>query len=191
MNWLTGHMQSQSLHHLSIPSSVLQKGIFFLIFYLIPVKIWNVWCGASLCFRREPWVPPFLNPGSGMSEGRGGLVFHMALLNGWFSLCQIQHEHIRRHPEHNFTLPYRAINRCSQDECHPPGLFYADMGSSGAEVPSTIAAAHGGMCGSLYPRAAAWQPGVPPHWQQRVGFHIPVSLYSDSTGRSWIANLRF
>lgn len=24
----------------------------------------------------------FLSPGSGVSEGRGGLVFHMALLNG-------------------------------------------------------------------------------------------------------------
>ncbi|XP_049888889.1 uncharacterized protein LOC126382839 [Epinephelus moara] len=31
--------------------------------------------------RPEGWVPPFLNPGSGVSEGRGGLVFHMALLN--------------------------------------------------------------------------------------------------------------
>ncbi|XP_070830940.1 zona pellucida sperm-binding protein 3-like [Chaetodon trifascialis] len=31
--------------------------------------------------RPEGWVPPFLNPGSGASEGRGGLVFHMALLN--------------------------------------------------------------------------------------------------------------
>ncbi|KAM9349982.1 zona pellucida glycoprotein 3f, tandem duplicate 2 [Symphorus nematophorus] len=31
--------------------------------------------------RPDGWVPPFLNPGSGISEGRGGLVFHMALLN--------------------------------------------------------------------------------------------------------------
>ncbi|XP_042354434.1 zona pellucida glycoprotein 3f, tandem duplicate 2 isoform X2 [Plectropomus leopardus] len=31
--------------------------------------------------RPEGWVPPFLNPGSGVSEGRGGLVFHMALLD--------------------------------------------------------------------------------------------------------------
>ncbi|XP_035526944.1 zona pellucida glycoprotein 3f, tandem duplicate 2 [Morone saxatilis] len=31
--------------------------------------------------RPERWIPPFLNPGSGTSEGRGGLVFHMALLN--------------------------------------------------------------------------------------------------------------
>ncbi|XP_036939490.1 zona pellucida glycoprotein 3f, tandem duplicate 2 isoform X1 [Acanthopagrus latus] len=31
--------------------------------------------------RPEGWIPPFLNPGSGVSEGRGGLVFHMALLN--------------------------------------------------------------------------------------------------------------
>nr|XP_020507381.1 uncharacterized protein LOC109997300 [Labrus bergylta] len=31
--------------------------------------------------RPEGWVPPFLNPGSGLSEGRGGLVFHMALLD--------------------------------------------------------------------------------------------------------------
>ncbi|XP_029970950.1 zona pellucida glycoprotein 3f, tandem duplicate 2 [Salarias fasciatus] len=31
--------------------------------------------------RPEGWVPPFLNPGSGVSEGHGGLVFHMALLN--------------------------------------------------------------------------------------------------------------
>uniref|UniRef100_A0A3Q1F998 Zona pellucida glycoprotein 3f, tandem duplicate 2 n=1 Tax=Acanthochromis polyacanthus TaxID=80966 RepID=A0A3Q1F998_9TELE len=31
--------------------------------------------------RPEGWVPPFLNPGSGLSEGRSGLVFHMALLN--------------------------------------------------------------------------------------------------------------
>nr|XP_046264682.1 zona pellucida glycoprotein 3f, tandem duplicate 2 [Scatophagus argus] len=31
--------------------------------------------------RPEGWTPPFLNPGSGVSEGRGRLVFHMALLN--------------------------------------------------------------------------------------------------------------
>ncbi|KAM3605389.1 uncharacterized protein V6R79_024816 [Siganus canaliculatus] len=31
--------------------------------------------------RPEGWIPPFLNPGSGVAEGRGGLVFHMALLN--------------------------------------------------------------------------------------------------------------
>ncbi|XP_023277621.1 uncharacterized protein LOC111666511 [Seriola lalandi dorsalis] len=31
--------------------------------------------------RPEVWVPPFLNPGSGVSGGRGGLHFHMALLN--------------------------------------------------------------------------------------------------------------
>ncbi|KAM9845459.1 zona pellucida sperm-binding protein 3-like [Aulostomus maculatus] len=31
--------------------------------------------------RPEGWVPPFLNPGSSVSAGRGGLVFHMALLN--------------------------------------------------------------------------------------------------------------
>lgn len=33
-------------------------------------------------FRAESWVPPYLNPGSGVSESRGELVFHMALLNG-------------------------------------------------------------------------------------------------------------
>ncbi|XP_039999257.1 zona pellucida glycoprotein 3f, tandem duplicate 2 isoform X2 [Xiphias gladius] len=31
--------------------------------------------------RPEAWVPQFLNPGSGVSDGRGGLIFHMALLN--------------------------------------------------------------------------------------------------------------
>uniref|UniRef100_A0A8D3AUI4 Zona pellucida glycoprotein 3f, tandem duplicate 2 n=1 Tax=Scophthalmus maximus TaxID=52904 RepID=A0A8D3AUI4_SCOMX len=31
--------------------------------------------------RPESWIPAFLNPGSGVSEGRGGLVVHMALLN--------------------------------------------------------------------------------------------------------------
>ncbi|XP_018533048.1 zona pellucida glycoprotein 3f, tandem duplicate 2 [Lates calcarifer] len=31
--------------------------------------------------RPDVWVPQFMNPGSGVSEGRGGLVFHMALLN--------------------------------------------------------------------------------------------------------------
>uniref|UniRef100_A0A3B5BCT2 Zona pellucida sperm-binding protein 3-like n=1 Tax=Stegastes partitus TaxID=144197 RepID=A0A3B5BCT2_9TELE len=31
--------------------------------------------------RPEGWVPPFLNPGSGVSDGHSGLVFHMALLN--------------------------------------------------------------------------------------------------------------
>uniref|UniRef100_A0A665X2D8 Zona pellucida sperm-binding protein 3-like n=1 Tax=Echeneis naucrates TaxID=173247 RepID=A0A665X2D8_ECHNA len=31
--------------------------------------------------RPEVWVPQFMNPGSGVSDGRGGLVFHMALLN--------------------------------------------------------------------------------------------------------------
>ncbi|XP_030607609.1 zona pellucida sperm-binding protein 3-like isoform X2 [Archocentrus centrarchus] len=35
------------------------------------------------CAFRRPrgWVPRFLNPGAGLSEGRSGLVFHMALLN--------------------------------------------------------------------------------------------------------------
>ncbi|XP_023149921.1 zona pellucida glycoprotein 3f, tandem duplicate 2 isoform X1 [Amphiprion ocellaris] len=35
------------------------------------------------CVIKRPgdWVPHFLNPGSGLSEGRSGLVFHMALLN--------------------------------------------------------------------------------------------------------------
>ncbi|KAJ0044299.1 hypothetical protein NL108_003353, partial [Boleophthalmus pectinirostris] len=32
--------------------------------------------------RPDSWVPQFLNPGAGSSEARGGLVFHMALLNG-------------------------------------------------------------------------------------------------------------
>ncbi|KAK5859622.1 hypothetical protein PBY51_021167 [Eleginops maclovinus] len=31
--------------------------------------------------RPEGWVPPFLNPGSGVTEGRGGLKFNMLLLN--------------------------------------------------------------------------------------------------------------
>ncbi|XP_053294081.1 uncharacterized protein LOC128454653 isoform X1 [Pleuronectes platessa] len=31
--------------------------------------------------RPESWIPPFLNPGSGVSEGQGELVVHMALLN--------------------------------------------------------------------------------------------------------------
>uniref|UniRef100_A0A8C7YF16 Zona pellucida glycoprotein 3f, tandem duplicate 2 n=1 Tax=Oryzias sinensis TaxID=183150 RepID=A0A8C7YF16_9TELE len=31
--------------------------------------------------RPEGWIPPFLNPGSGVSEGHSNLVFHMALLN--------------------------------------------------------------------------------------------------------------
>ena len=44
------------------------------------------------------------------------------------------------------------------------------MGSSGAEVPSTLAAAHGRLCGSAYAGAAAWQPGLLHHWQQGVGF---------------------
>uniref|UniRef100_A0A3B5BCI9 Zona pellucida sperm-binding protein 3-like n=1 Tax=Stegastes partitus TaxID=144197 RepID=A0A3B5BCI9_9TELE len=36
---------------------------------------------SLLYFRPEGWVPPFLNPGSGVSDGHSGLVFHMALLN--------------------------------------------------------------------------------------------------------------
>ncbi|KAJ4938767.1 hypothetical protein JOQ06_028233 [Pogonophryne albipinna] len=31
--------------------------------------------------RPKGWVPPFLNPGLGVAEGRGGLKFHMLLLN--------------------------------------------------------------------------------------------------------------
>ncbi|XP_041848016.1 zona pellucida glycoprotein 3f, tandem duplicate 2 [Melanotaenia boesemani] len=31
--------------------------------------------------RPEGWVPPFLNPGMGVSQGQSKLVFHMALLN--------------------------------------------------------------------------------------------------------------
>ncbi|XP_028283705.1 uncharacterized protein LOC114450014 [Parambassis ranga] len=35
------------------------------------------------CVYKRPleWIPPFLNQGAGVSEGCGGLVFHMALLN--------------------------------------------------------------------------------------------------------------
>lgn len=33
-------------------------------------------------FRSQMLFTPFLNPGSGFSEGRGGLVFSMRLLNG-------------------------------------------------------------------------------------------------------------
>uniref|UniRef100_A0A3B5BBB4 Zona pellucida sperm-binding protein 3-like n=1 Tax=Stegastes partitus TaxID=144197 RepID=A0A3B5BBB4_9TELE len=45
--------------------------------------------GTSLLyFRPEGWVPPFLNPGSGVSDGHSGLVFHMALLNGRSSLSK-------------------------------------------------------------------------------------------------------
>lgn len=39
-------------------------------------------------FRPDGWIPPFLNTGSGVSEGHGELVFHMALLNGELSLLQ-------------------------------------------------------------------------------------------------------
>ncbi|XP_034071356.1 zona pellucida sperm-binding protein 3-like [Gymnodraco acuticeps] len=31
--------------------------------------------------RPKGWIPPFLNAGSGVAEGRGGLKFHMLLLN--------------------------------------------------------------------------------------------------------------
>ncbi|KAK5924311.1 hypothetical protein CgunFtcFv8_001191 [Champsocephalus gunnari] len=31
--------------------------------------------------RPTGWVPPFLNPGAGVAGGRGGLTFHMLLLN--------------------------------------------------------------------------------------------------------------
>ncbi|KAF3861027.1 hypothetical protein F7725_001282 [Dissostichus mawsoni] len=40
--------------------------------------------------RPKGWVPPFLNPGSGVAEGRGGLKFHMLLLNGEGSCSQRQ-----------------------------------------------------------------------------------------------------
>lgn len=40
-------------------------------------------------FRPKDWIPRFVNPGYGVSEGHSRLVFHMALLNGNFSPCQI------------------------------------------------------------------------------------------------------
>uniref|UniRef100_A0A3Q3WY17 ZP domain-containing protein n=1 Tax=Mola mola TaxID=94237 RepID=A0A3Q3WY17_MOLML len=40
--------------------------------YVYPIKC---------AHKPDVWVPSFLNPGSGVSEGRGGLVFQMALLN--------------------------------------------------------------------------------------------------------------
>lgn len=109
--------------------------------------------------RPEGWIPPFLNPGSGVSEGRGGLVFHMALLNGEFENYQTQHVDTLRTNLKPFFFFFisacRAINRYSKDKCHPTGLVHADMGRSGAEVPSTFAASHGGMCGSHDTTAAA------------------------------------
>lgn len=37
-------------------------------------------------FRSDVWGPSFLDPGSGFSEGQGGLVFSMGLLNGKMTL---------------------------------------------------------------------------------------------------------
>lgn len=120
--------------------------------------------GFSSRFREEKWIPPFLNRGSGVSESWGGLVFHMALLNGedwaWWPLEGSAHAAL--------TLVNRAFNQCGEDKHHPLGLLHADMGRGGAEVPSALAAAHGGMCGRFQRRAAERQPGLPHRHQQGV-----------------------
>uniref|UniRef100_A0A673AHN8 Zona pellucida sperm-binding protein 3-like n=1 Tax=Sphaeramia orbicularis TaxID=375764 RepID=A0A673AHN8_9TELE len=43
-----------------------------------PVYVFPIQCVTR---RSNAWVPHFLNPGSGLSEGRSSLVFNMALLN--------------------------------------------------------------------------------------------------------------
>lgn len=60
---------------------------------------------------------------------------------------------------------FSAFNRRGKDEYHPLGFLHANMGSSGAEIPSALAAPHGGLCGSFHCRAASRQPGLPHHWQ--------------------------
>lgn len=85
INWPTGRMPGTNLQPLCFPSSAFIKGIYF---WMSSCRIQSL--KAEMCeeellrFRPESWIPAFLNPGSGVSEGRGGLVVHMALLNGEF-----------------------------------------------------------------------------------------------------------
>lgn len=123
-------------------------------------RVENGSVGVFCChFRDEKWIPAFLNRGSGVSESWGGLVFHMALLNGEDLALAKWLLKSRFHA--SFTLFNRAVNQCGQDKHNPFGFLHANMGSSGAEVPSTPAAAHGGMCGRFHRRATGGQPGLP------------------------------
>lgn len=89
------------------------------------------------------------------------------------SMVTSHHAKLRAHVKTHTTwhlLFHRGAIKHSNDEHHSSGLPHANMGSSGAEVSSATAVAHGGMCRSPHSWAAAWQPGLPTHWQQGVGF---------------------
>ena len=159
MNWLTGHRQSRNLQPLCIPLSVFIKGrVSFWLKLMFtaeirdeesPNYIFQTWrVGSSI---PEPWIRCFWRSGwAGVPHGT----------SQWWvrtlpKLQTIQHEDSQRQILNPFIFPCRAINRRSKDECHPSGLIHAYMGCSGAEVPSAIAAADGGMCCSHHSRAAA------------------------------------
>lgn len=82
MNWLTGHMQNpKNQLPMCIQSTVLKKGTGNLS--AVKCKEWKTALKGRSCHcRDEKWIPPSLNSASGVSESWGGLVFHMALLNG-------------------------------------------------------------------------------------------------------------
>lgn len=109
MNWPTGRIQSPNLQPLSIPSSVFIKGKSAFLNENPVQSQAEMWAEKMFNSRPEGWIPPFLNPGSGVSEGRGGLVFHMALLNGESENYQTQHvDTLRTHLKSFFYLPLQS-----------------------------------------------------------------------------------
>lgn len=165
MSWLTGHMQNPKSHQpMCILSAVLKKGRENPS--EVKCKEWKLDPkGLSCRFRDEKWIPPFLDRGSGVSESWGGLVFHMALLDGE-DLALAKSLRGRLHAA--FTLFNRAFYQRGQDECRLLGFLHADMGISGPEAPSALAVAHGGVLGRFYRRAAGRQRGLLHCHQQGV-----------------------
>lgn len=74
-------------------------------------------------FRPKEWAPPFLNPGSGVAEGRGGLKFHMLLLNGEGSCSQRQNTQ-KLHTKPFLLFPFsEKITGVAETNVIPLGSF--------------------------------------------------------------------
>lgn len=83
MNSASGHKQREGPLFLSSQLNVSIRGMVSKLIANALISLINDFFIFSPP-RPEGWIPPFLNPGSGVSEGHSNLVFHMALLNGGF-----------------------------------------------------------------------------------------------------------
>lgn len=178
MSWLTGHIPNPKNHqHICILSAVLKKGKENPS--EVECKEWKLDPKVFSCrFRDDKWIPPFLNPGSGVSESWGGLVFHMALLDGE-DLALAKSLRGRLHAA--FTLFNRAFDQRGQDERRLLGFLHADLGVGGPEVPSALAAAHGGVLGRFHRRAAERQRGLLHRHQQGVRRRLTARFVHDGS----------